>query len=263
MPPSSPARRPSWLRWTGPRSSAPRRGARPSGCRNRPAAIDRDRRSARRSGRRARRARDHHSALGPRKVSRSASSTLAERAAPGVAGRCARPRAGRWPWNRARSGGRQVAGDHRRRGLAAWWRSSISPSSGATPTGSSPDSRRATRSPASPAAHSMAASTRPRHFTGRPRTRAPPSSVPDRARTTARRRARSKSTRHSRRSVGVQRETGEIAVEGTGTIEVSASADENLRRIDARETHASLRSLSRQPYWPRSAISVVQARLAP
>ncbi len=45
---------------------------------------------------------------------------------------------------------------------------------------------------------------------------------------------------------GVQRETGEIAVEGTGTIEVSASADENLRRIDARETHASLRSLSRQ-----------------
>ena len=47
-------------------------------------------------------------------------------------------------------------------------------------------------------------------------------------------------------SSGVQRETGEIAIEGTGTIEVSASADENLRRIDARETHASLRSLSRQ-----------------
>ena len=45
---------------------------------------------------------------------------------------------------------------------------------------------------------------------------------------------------------GVQRETGEIAVEGTGTIEVSASADENLRRIDAREIHASLRSLARQ-----------------
>jgi hypothetical protein len=45
---------------------------------------------------------------------------------------------------------------------------------------------------------------------------------------------------------GVQRETGEIAVEGTGTIEVAASADENLRRIDARETHASLRSLGRQ-----------------
>ena len=45
---------------------------------------------------------------------------------------------------------------------------------------------------------------------------------------------------------GVQRETGEIAVEGTGTIEVNASADDNLRRIDARETHASLRSLSRQ-----------------
>lgn len=45
---------------------------------------------------------------------------------------------------------------------------------------------------------------------------------------------------------GVQRETGEIAVEGTGTIEVSASTDETLRRIDARETHASLRSLARQ-----------------
>jgi hypothetical protein len=46
---------------------------------------------------------------------------------------------------------------------------------------------------------------------------------------------------------GVQRETGEIAVEGTGTIEVNASGDENLRRIDARETNASLRSLARQP----------------
>jgi hypothetical protein len=46
---------------------------------------------------------------------------------------------------------------------------------------------------------------------------------------------------------GVQRETGETAVEGTGTIEVIASADDTMRRIDARETHASLRALARQP----------------
>jgi Carboxypeptidase regulatory-like domain len=46
---------------------------------------------------------------------------------------------------------------------------------------------------------------------------------------------------------GVQRETGETAVEGTGTIEVIASADDTMRRIDVRETHASLRALARQP----------------
>ena len=46
---------------------------------------------------------------------------------------------------------------------------------------------------------------------------------------------------------GVQRETGEAAVEGTGTIEVIASADDTMRRIDVRETHASLRALARQP----------------
>jgi hypothetical protein len=46
---------------------------------------------------------------------------------------------------------------------------------------------------------------------------------------------------------GVQREIGETAVEGIGTMEVTASGDEHLRRMDVRETNASLRSLARQP----------------
>jgi hypothetical protein len=46
---------------------------------------------------------------------------------------------------------------------------------------------------------------------------------------------------------GVQRETGETAIEGTGTLEVTASADDTMRRIDVRETHAALRALARQP----------------
>jgi hypothetical protein len=46
---------------------------------------------------------------------------------------------------------------------------------------------------------------------------------------------------------GVQRETGETAIEGTGTIEVVASADDTMRRIDVRETHTALRALARQP----------------
>jgi Carboxypeptidase regulatory-like domain len=46
---------------------------------------------------------------------------------------------------------------------------------------------------------------------------------------------------------GAQREAGETAIEGTGTIEVNASADDTLRRMDVRETNASLRSLARQP----------------
>jgi hypothetical protein len=46
---------------------------------------------------------------------------------------------------------------------------------------------------------------------------------------------------------GAQRETGEVAIEGTGTMEVDASGDEGLRRMDVREVHASLRSLTRQP----------------
>ena len=46
---------------------------------------------------------------------------------------------------------------------------------------------------------------------------------------------------------GVQREIGETAIEGVGTMEVTASGDEHLRRMDVRETNASLRSLARQP----------------
>ena len=46
---------------------------------------------------------------------------------------------------------------------------------------------------------------------------------------------------------GVQREAGETAIEGTGTIDVTASGDEGLRRMDVREAHAALRSLTRQP----------------
>lgn len=44
-----------------------------------------------------------------------------------------------------------------------------------------------------------------------------------------------------------QREVGETAIEGIGTIEVAASGDEGLRRMDVRETNASVRSLARQP----------------
>ena len=44
-----------------------------------------------------------------------------------------------------------------------------------------------------------------------------------------------------------QREVGEAAIEGTGTMEMVASGDEGLRRMDVRETNASLRSLARQP----------------
>jgi hypothetical protein len=47
--------------------------------------------------------------------------------------------------------------------------------------------------------------------------------------------------------VGVQREAGEVAIEGIGTIEVSATGDDTMRRMDVREAHASLRSLARQP----------------
>jgi len=45
----------------------------------------------------------------------------------------------------------------------------------------------------------------------------------------------------------VQREAGEAAVEGVGTVDVAASGDDELRRMDVREAHASLRSLARQP----------------
>ena len=47
--------------------------------------------------------------------------------------------------------------------------------------------------------------------------------------------------------LGVQREAGEAAIEGIGAVDVNASGDDQLRRMDVRETHASLRSLARQP----------------
>lgn len=46
---------------------------------------------------------------------------------------------------------------------------------------------------------------------------------------------------------GVQRESGEAAIEGTVTIDVNATGDEALRRMDVREVNAALRSLARQP----------------
>ena len=46
---------------------------------------------------------------------------------------------------------------------------------------------------------------------------------------------------------GAQREVGETAIEAVGTVDVNASGDAALRRMDVRETHASLRSLARQP----------------
>src|SRR5262249_8408203 len=46
---------------------------------------------------------------------------------------------------------------------------------------------------------------------------------------------------------GVQREAREAAIEGGGTIDVAASGDDGLRRMDVRETNPSLRSLARQP----------------
>jgi hypothetical protein len=46
---------------------------------------------------------------------------------------------------------------------------------------------------------------------------------------------------------GAQRETGEAAVEGIGTLELTASESEGMRRMDVREASSSLRSLARQP----------------
>jgi hypothetical protein len=47
--------------------------------------------------------------------------------------------------------------------------------------------------------------------------------------------------------VGAQREAGETAIEGTGTMDLNATGDDGLRRMDVREAHAALRSLARQP----------------
>lgn len=46
---------------------------------------------------------------------------------------------------------------------------------------------------------------------------------------------------------GAQRETGEAAVEGVGTLELTATESDGMRRMDVREAAASLRSLARQP----------------
>jgi hypothetical protein len=46
---------------------------------------------------------------------------------------------------------------------------------------------------------------------------------------------------------GTQRETGEILIEGAGTMELSATEGGTLKRMDAREGHSYLRSLARHP----------------
>jgi hypothetical protein len=46
---------------------------------------------------------------------------------------------------------------------------------------------------------------------------------------------------------GAQRETGEVALEGVGTLELSAREAGSLRRIDVSETSAPLRTLAREP----------------
>ena len=46
---------------------------------------------------------------------------------------------------------------------------------------------------------------------------------------------------------GAQRETGEAAVEGLGTLELAATEGEGVRRIDGRELAPALRSLAREP----------------
>ena len=45
---------------------------------------------------------------------------------------------------------------------------------------------------------------------------------------------------------GAQRETGEVALEGIGTLELTAEEKTVLKRIDAREAHAALRGLARE-----------------
>lgn len=46
---------------------------------------------------------------------------------------------------------------------------------------------------------------------------------------------------------GAQRETGEAAVEGLGTLELTATEGEGLRRMDVREAAPALRSMAREP----------------
>lgn len=46
---------------------------------------------------------------------------------------------------------------------------------------------------------------------------------------------------------GAQRETGDAAVEGVGTMELKATESDGMQRIDVREAAAPLRNLARQP----------------
>jgi Carboxypeptidase regulatory-like domain len=46
---------------------------------------------------------------------------------------------------------------------------------------------------------------------------------------------------------GVQRESGEVLIEGGGTLQVTPDTDDTVRRMDVREAHAALRSMARQP----------------
>ncbi len=46
---------------------------------------------------------------------------------------------------------------------------------------------------------------------------------------------------------GAERETGEVAVEGLGTMELQAKEEGTLRRMDVREAGPTLRALARQP----------------
>jgi hypothetical protein len=46
---------------------------------------------------------------------------------------------------------------------------------------------------------------------------------------------------------GVQRESGEVLIEGGGTLQLTPDSDETVRRMDVREAHAALRAMVRQP----------------
>ena len=46
---------------------------------------------------------------------------------------------------------------------------------------------------------------------------------------------------------GAERETGEVAVEATGTVDLTAQENDTVRRMDVREASATLRSLARSP----------------
>jgi hypothetical protein len=46
---------------------------------------------------------------------------------------------------------------------------------------------------------------------------------------------------------GVQRESGEVLIEGGGTLQVMPATDDTVRRMDVREANAALRGMSRQP----------------